>query len=59
MPELPDITIYVERLRDLALGQRLETIRIGSPFVLRTFEPAAGAFQGRRQPNRQTDRPGL
>jgi formamidopyrimidine-DNA glycosylase len=47
MPELPDITIYVERLRELVKGQHLESIRIGNPFVLRTFEPPATAFQGR------------
>ena len=47
MPELPDITIYVERLRELTQGQCLESIRIGSPFVLRTFEPDVDAFQGR------------
>jgi formamidopyrimidine-DNA glycosylase len=46
MPELPDITIYVERLRALAQGHRLESIRIASPFVLRTVEPKPEAFAG-------------
>lgn len=47
MPELPDITIYVERLAALAQGQRLESIQIASPFVLRTVEPKPDAFVGR------------
>lgn len=46
MPELPDVTVYVERLRALALGQPLERVRIVSPFVLRTVEPPVGAFPG-------------
>ncbi|MDP2872838.1 MAG: DNA-formamidopyrimidine glycosylase family protein [Bacillota bacterium] len=47
MPELPEITVYVERLRALAKGQRLSGIRLASPFVLRTVEPAPAAFAGR------------
>lgn len=47
MPELPDVTVYVERLRAMAAGRRLERIRLGSPFVLRTVEPQPDAFAGR------------
>ncbi len=47
MPELPDVTIYVERLRALARGQPLERVDIASPFVLRTVEPPPDAFCGR------------
>ncbi len=47
MPELPDVTIYVERLNDLVRGQRLETMRIGNPFVLRTYELKPETFAGR------------
>jgi formamidopyrimidine-DNA glycosylase len=39
MPELPDITIYIEALAKRILGERLESVRIQSPFLLRTFEP--------------------
>jgi formamidopyrimidine-DNA glycosylase len=39
MPELPDITIYIERLRELLLGHPLQRVRIRSPFLVRTFEP--------------------
>ena len=40
MPELPDVTVYVERLAALAVGQPIEGIRIASPFVLRTVSPS-------------------
>ncbi|HUJ63219.1 MAG TPA: DNA-formamidopyrimidine glycosylase family protein [Kofleriaceae bacterium] len=39
MPELPDVTVYVERLRALTVGRAIEGIRIASPFVLRTVSP--------------------
>jgi formamidopyrimidine-DNA glycosylase len=39
MPELPDITIYIEALEARIVGKRLERVRIQSPFVVRTFEP--------------------
>ena len=40
MPELPDVTVYVERLAALVVGQPIEGIRIASPFVLRTVSPS-------------------
>ena len=46
MPELPDVTVYVERLRAFTLGKKLEGIRIASPFVLRTVSPAPGELIG-------------
>ena len=42
MPELPDVTVYVERLRAFTVGRPLEAIRIASPFVLRTVSPSPG-----------------
>ena len=39
MPELPDVTVYVEALRVRILGARLERIRLVSPFVLRSVDP--------------------
>lgn len=39
MPELPDVTIYVERLRARVVGQRLDRIQLGSPFVLARSHP--------------------
>ncbi len=46
MPELPDVTIYVERLRALVVGKPIEGIRIASPFVLRTVAPAPRELVG-------------
>lgn len=46
-PELPDITIYVERLRALTVSQPLCAVKIRSPFLLRTAEPEPAAFIGR------------
>ncbi len=39
MPELPDITVYVERLRPRLVGHRLERIRLVTPIFLRTVVP--------------------
>jgi formamidopyrimidine-DNA glycosylase len=48
MPELPDVTVYVERLRALTYGQPVLAIRLASPFVLRTVTPAPREFIGAR-----------
>ncbi len=47
MPELPDITVYLEALQQRIVGQRLLSVRIGSPFVLRTFDPPLEAVAGK------------
>ena len=39
MPELPDVAIYVERLRGKVQGQALEQVRLANPFLLRTVTP--------------------
>jgi len=45
MPELPDITVYLEALEQRILNQTLENVRIASPFLLRTATPPlANAF---------------
>lgn len=46
MPELPDVTVYVERLAALTVGQPIEGIRIASPFVLRTVSPSPRDLHG-------------
>ena len=48
MPELPDVTVYVEALERRITGHRLEEIRLNSPFVLRTVVPPVAEAQGRR-----------
>ena len=47
MPELPDVTVYVEALRERVLGTRLERIRLVNPFVLRSVDPPLGDVAGR------------
>jgi len=47
MPELPEITVYAERLSTLAGEQELQRIRLASPFALRTVEPPPESFAGR------------
>ncbi len=48
MPELPDITIYLEALAPRIVGQPLERARIVSPSLLRTVEPPLTAAVGRK-----------
>jgi formamidopyrimidine-DNA glycosylase len=47
VPELPDITIYIEALEARTLGQTLERVRVGSPAVLRSVEPPLAEAHGR------------
>ena len=48
MPELPDVTIYLEALESRVLGRPLERLRIGNPFVVRTIAPSPDEISGRR-----------
>jgi formamidopyrimidine-DNA glycosylase len=48
VPELPDITVYIEALESRILGQTLESVRIVSPFLLRTANPPIAAASGKR-----------
>jgi len=48
MPELPDITVYVEALEERIAGQTLERVRLGSPFLLRSVEPPLDSARGAR-----------
>jgi formamidopyrimidine-DNA glycosylase len=47
VPELPDLTVYVEALRTRVVGTRLEGVRLGSPFLLRTVDPPLDRAFGR------------
>jgi len=48
MPELPDVTVYLEALDRRLLGEQLLRIRLGSPFLLRTVTPAPDELAGKR-----------
>jgi formamidopyrimidine-DNA glycosylase len=47
MPELPDISAYIEALKPRILGQPLQHVRIASPFLLRTVKPSISDVEGR------------
>ncbi|HTF57627.1 MAG TPA: DNA-formamidopyrimidine glycosylase family protein [Planctomycetota bacterium] len=47
MPELPDITVYVDRLQTLLAGRPLERVRLANPFLLRSVDPPLPTAQGR------------
>ena len=48
MPELPDLTVYLDFLQANIVGQTLEGIRLASPFVLRTADPPLKSAAGKR-----------
>ncbi|HMV69895.1 MAG TPA: DNA-formamidopyrimidine glycosylase family protein [Myxococcota bacterium] len=47
MPELPDITVYCDAIAQRAVGATLDAVRLNSPFLLRTVEPALTVCHGR------------
>lgn len=47
MPELPDITVYIEALESRILGRTLERVLIAGPSLLRTADPPVLAAEGR------------
>ena len=48
MPELPDITIYLDALASRIVGQPLDRARVVSPSLLRTVDPPLAAAEGRK-----------
>jgi formamidopyrimidine-DNA glycosylase len=48
MPELPDITVYIEQLRPRTQGQVLERLDLVSPFLLRSVDPPPSELHGER-----------
>ena len=48
MPELPDVTVYIEALEARIAGATLDGVRLRSPFLLRTVRPKPQDAVGRR-----------
>jgi formamidopyrimidine-DNA glycosylase len=48
MPELPDITVYLEALERRVLGHILQRARVAGPFLLRTATPPVDSVQGQK-----------
>src|SRR5260370_26080047 len=46
MPELPDVTVYVDAIRTRVVGHKLERAVVKSPFLLRTADPPLSAAIG-------------
>ena len=47
MPELPDVTAYREALDRHVVGRPLESVKVLTPFLLRSFDPPLDALFGR------------
>jgi len=48
VPELPDVTVYIDTLRPRILGREIIAARVLNPFVLRTVTPPLSGAAGRR-----------
>ena len=48
MPELPDIELYLHALKSRIVGQRLDRIRLASPFLVRSVDPPIDQAHGKR-----------
>ncbi len=48
MPELPDLTVYLETIGAKTIGEPLEHARVASPFLVRTVDPPLRACEGKR-----------
>jgi formamidopyrimidine-DNA glycosylase len=48
LPELPDIELYLHALESRIVGQRLDRIRLASPFLVRSFDPPIDHANGRK-----------
>ena len=47
MPELPDLTVYIDALEARIVGKRLVRIRLLNPFLLRTAVPPIASAEGK------------
>jgi formamidopyrimidine-DNA glycosylase len=48
VPELPDVTVYIEHLESRIVGRQLTGVRLSSPFLVRTYDPPVTAAVGKR-----------
>ena len=48
MPELPDVTVYIEAIKERVLNQTIQKIRITSPFLVRSFDPPIREAEGKK-----------
>jgi len=48
VPEFPDIVVYLEALEKRILDQMLESVHLGSPFLLRSATPPIAITEGKK-----------
>src|SRR4051812_40063527 len=48
MPELPDITVYIEALEQRVIDHTLQRTQLNSPFLLRTATPPINSIEGQQ-----------
>jgi formamidopyrimidine-DNA glycosylase len=48
LPELPDVTVYLDALEQRILGATLQRVRLLTPFLLRSVDPPLSAVSGKR-----------
>jgi formamidopyrimidine-DNA glycosylase len=48
VPELPDITVYIEALEQRIVGHSLDRVRVANPFLVRSVDPPITEAAGRR-----------
>src|SRR5579864_4451744 len=46
MPELPDLTVYIDALERHVVGRTLERVQVFSPFVVRSVDPPVTSLNG-------------
>jgi formamidopyrimidine-DNA glycosylase len=47
MPELPDVTVYIEALENRIRGAHFDGLELGNPFLLRSIDPAPQELVGK------------
>src|SRR6476469_4252803 len=47
VPELPDVTVYVETIASHVIGRKLQRLRIANPFVVRSVDPPIYEAEGK------------
>jgi formamidopyrimidine-DNA glycosylase len=48
VPELPDIELYVHHVARRTVGETLACVRVGNPFLVRSFEPKLESVHGKK-----------
>jgi formamidopyrimidine-DNA glycosylase len=47
VPELPDVTVYVELIAAKTVGRKIERVRVTNPFVVRSVDPPVREVEGK------------